>query len=258
MDLLLIRHADAVGAGHGYFGKTETPLSPRGHEQALRLAPVLAAFAPDEIWSSPSRRAQSTLALALKGNSDITNAPLTLRKIGVGRSHPDKPSPQGGVSGSSRAVMPGGALAEPRTNRSFSLVADLREIDFGRWEGKTFDEIAAADPDKISDWAALKPDFTFPGGESLRDFEARIHRVADRIRSSASSRLVIVTHGGIIRYLLADLLRLSSDRVWIFALPPGSVTALHLQDGYAQITSLTKNEDLRLHASKVSATVSRQ
>ena len=49
--------------------------------------------------------------------------------------------------------------------------SDLREIDFGRWEGMGFAEIAAADPAAVERWAALDEAFAFPGGESLGDIQ---------------------------------------------------------------------------------------
>ena len=117
--------------------------------------------------------------------------------------------------------------------------SDLREINFGDWEGKTFREICAEDPEKVNAWAALSPDFRFPGGESVAEFEERIHRLTARIRSAKDvSRLLVVTHGGIIRYLLCDLLRLDFSHVWIFSIPPGSLVRLNLADGYAQLEAL--------------------
>lgn len=55
---------------------------------------------------------------------------------------------------------------------------DLREIDFGRWEGMTFDQIRQSDPDAVRQWAAYDPGFSFPGGERISDFLTRVRQAA--------------------------------------------------------------------------------
>ena len=39
---------------------------------------------------------------------------------------------------------------------------ELREIDFGRWEGMTFAEIQSQFPQEVIAWTELRPEFTFP------------------------------------------------------------------------------------------------
>ena len=58
---------------------------------------------------------------------------------------------------------------------------DLREIDFGQWEKRTFQEAAAADPSLVDRWADFDPDFAFPGGESVGGFLSRVQAAADRL-----------------------------------------------------------------------------
>jgi broad specificity phosphatase PhoE len=58
---LLIRHAESVGNAEGRFqGQRDYPLSPRGVEQALRLAARLQARKLDHIYASPLLRANHT------------------------------------------------------------------------------------------------------------------------------------------------------------------------------------------------------
>jgi broad specificity phosphatase PhoE len=58
-------------------------------------------------------------------------------------------------------------LAVPGMNGDLKIWPGLREIDFGRWEGLTFDEIRRRDPARVNDWARFGSDFRFPEGESL-------------------------------------------------------------------------------------------
>jgi broad specificity phosphatase PhoE len=116
--------------------------------------------------------------------------------------------------------------------------SDLREIDFGRWEGMGFSEIAASDPDAVERWAALDGDFAFPGGESLRDFGKRIGAVAGRIAADPAGTVVAFTHGGVIRYLICRFLGLEDRHFLLFDIRPGSLTEIGIEEGKGVLTRL--------------------
>jgi alpha-ribazole phosphatase len=108
---------------------------------------------------------------------------------------------------------------------------DLREIDFGQWEGRSFDEIRASDKDnKIDGWSNFDPEFSFPDGESLGAFVARIARAADRLASNTSDTVVVITHGGVIRTMICHLLGLDPRNYLLFDVKPASITTLDLFD----------------------------
>jgi broad specificity phosphatase PhoE len=83
---------------------------------------------------------------------------------------------------------------------------DLREIDFGRWEGMTAEEIEASDPILYRDWQEGAPGFVFPGGEPRKDLEERVHRALDRLLASGARSALMVLHKGPIRAIGARLL----------------------------------------------------
>lgn len=71
----------------------------------------------------------------------------------------------------------------------------LRELDFGRLEGLTWD---ACPPGLRRDLVAFD-DFRAPGGESVGDLR---RRVLDVIAGLPSGDHLLITHGGVIRTLL--------------------------------------------------------
>lgn len=105
---------------------------------------------------------------------------------------------------------------------------DLREIDFGLWEGKTFDEIRLVDPDLVDRWARFDPEFGFPGGERLADFGARIRRVAGLIAASPEKTVLVVTHGGVIRALICHFLGLELRQYLLFNIDCASLAIVDL------------------------------
>jgi broad specificity phosphatase PhoE len=86
------------------------------------------------------------------------------------------------------------------------LAAGLREIDFGRWEGLTKEEIQAADPTRFEDWQNDPASYDFPGGEARAAFRARVEGAFDVIASSGAASVVIVAHTGTVRTVAEKLL----------------------------------------------------
>jgi broad specificity phosphatase PhoE len=89
-----------------------------------------------------------------------------------------------------------------------TLDDDLREVDFGNWEGRTWDEVAAEQPETTSAWWEFRDDFAFPGGESIAGFAERTRQAAWRLAADPAEVVLAVTHGGAIRMILCHLLGL--------------------------------------------------
>ncbi len=106
------------------------------------------------------------------------------------------------------------------------LVSDLREVDFGRWENLSFEEIQKSDPERLERWAAFDRQFSFPGGECLGDFLARVRGVAWQIVSAPQQTILVVTHGGVIRALLCHFLGLHPRRYVLFDVRPASLAVI--------------------------------
>ena len=84
------------------------------------------------------------------------------------------------------------------------LEADLRELHFGDWEGRSAAELMETDSKALGHFWADPYGFTPPGGESLPAFEARVLGALGRLqRRFAGQRVLLVTHGGVMRLLLA-------------------------------------------------------
>lgn len=115
---------------------------------------------------------------------------------------------------------------------------DLREIDFGRWEGMTFEAIREADPEAVARWTRFEPDFAFPDGESIERFLARIRRAAKRLAEGDGPSVLAVTHGGVIRAMICHLLGLSPRRYVSFDVRPATLTKIAVYDGGGVLSGL--------------------
>ena len=86
-------------------------------------------------------------------------------------------------------------------NAPVRLEPNFREIDFGRWEGLTAEEIEASDPVLYVDWRAGREGFDFPGGEPRVEFRARVEKGIESLKSSGATCVLLVCHKGVIRTL---------------------------------------------------------
>lgn len=124
---------------------------------------------------------------------------------------------------------------------------DLREIDFGRWECKTFEQVAAKNAREIEKWAAFDHRFTFPGGESLGGFLARVRRMAKHFCEDPAEVVLAVTHGGMIRSLICHFLGLRPRNYVLFNIAHASCVTIDLFEGKGVLSGLNLT-----HATEVS------
>jgi len=85
------------------------------------------------------------------------------------------------------------------------LESDFREVDFGRWEGLTLEEIQARDPILCQDWLSGTDGFGYPGGESRDGFRGRVGRGLERLLAADVHSALLVLHKGVIRVIAEKL-----------------------------------------------------
>lgn len=94
-------------------------------------------------------------------------------------------------------------LAE-RHGLPLHLEPGLRELDFGAWDGRSAAELMESDAEGLGRFWADPYAFTPPQGEPLVDFERRVLVAIERLYADFAGRhLLLVTHGGVMRLLLA-------------------------------------------------------
>lgn len=91
---------------------------------------------------------------------------------------------------------------------------DLRELHFGDWEGRHARELMEECADDLGRFWAGPYDFTPPGGESMVLFEQRVMKaIAELYQRRAGEHLLVVTHGGVMRLLIARARGLARDQL---------------------------------------------
>ncbi len=113
------------------------------------------------------------------------------------------------------------------SNGGFEIDPRLREIDFGDWEGLSFEEMACQDPERITSWCRFARDFAFPAGERLGDFLDRIEVLARRV-AGLEGPVILISHGGVIRTLICLLLSLDPRHALAFGVDYASISQVDL------------------------------
>jgi broad specificity phosphatase PhoE len=113
-----------------------------------------------------------------------------------------------------RARQTAGAIA-----RNFGLDVDvrseLREINFGQWEGLSWDQIARRFPKLAALWIERFPRQAIPGGEPISQFKKRIAAgIREIVGANQGQCALIVTHAGVIRFTLGKALGLPAGNLF--------------------------------------------
>lgn len=104
----------------------------------------------------------------------------------------------------------------------------LMELDFGDWELRPWDTIPR---DAIDDWAHDHANQCPPNGETFNQLHQRASEFLREVNAnSTGASVVVVTHGGVIRALLAEVLGLPLMNVFRIQIDYGSVTQLLLDE----------------------------
>ncbi len=133
------------------------------------------------------------------------------------------------------------AIAEPH-HMTVETMLDLSERNFGLWEGLSVDEIQSRHEAEYAAWQADLVDYVIPCGESAREVYDRNVRLLDELlRRHTEGRVLLVTHLGCIRSMLAHLLGMGIEGSWRFKVHNGAVCRLQIDEtGYGVLTSFNE------------------
>ncbi|GGL27176.1 bifunctional RNase H/acid phosphatase [Planomonospora parontospora] len=252
--------ASAPAAQGSLFDATDVSEVPSGlPAKAAATAGTVTGTAPGTGWRPPTTAA-TTLILLRHGETPLS---VERRFSGLG-------DPELTANGAAQAEAAAARLSQPpygvqvivssplrrarataeavavRTGLEVVVEEDLREVDFGDWEGHTFTEIQRRWPDGLKAWLS-DPAVAPPGGESFETAARRVEAVRDGLVERYEGRTVlVVSHVTPIKTLL---------RLALLA-PPAALYRMHLDlaclsqveyyaDGPAVVKSFNDTSHLR-------------
>lgn len=103
----------------------------------------------------------------------------------------------------------------------------LNECDYGDWTGESLASLAA-----LPLWTTVQAQpsqVRFPGGESMEAMQARAVEAVREI-GAAHEAAVVVSHGDVIKSVLAHALGMGLDEFQRIIVEPASISVVHLPD----------------------------
>ena len=113
--------------------------------------------------------------------------------------------------------------------------ADLSEINFGIFEGKSHQEITRSHPLLYKRWLSNPYATVVPESESLRDFKKRVLvALKEIVSSNLGKTTAVVCHGGTISIILSGICR--SKKFWELIPASASLNVIEYKRNKAHIT----------------------
>ncbi|MGQ9614909.1 MAG: histidine phosphatase family protein [Spirochaetota bacterium] len=183
MRLILIRHGESSSNRDGILtGRANSSLTERGKHQSEKVAKYLKERfgAPDELYSSPLKRALETARII----SDKLSVPVLVDEL-------------------------------------------LVEMDFGRWEGKTADELTSE-----PEWSSYLKDpfhFHFPEGETPQMVKRRMEIFKEKLVSKKNwETIIVVSHYTPIVFLILGVFNYNNASRSPFYIENASISIIQI------------------------------
>lgn len=133
-----------------------------------------------------------------------------------------------------------------RQNVEVLAVEGLEEVEFGRWEGLTTEEIQEQYPQEYERWMINPVEVAPPGGETLTEVVTRCARTAEAIFARAEGDIAIVSHGATLAHMMAWLLKDQSEDEEDIIVENASITTIHYSPLTGVFTLLEANDTSHL------------
>jgi broad specificity phosphatase PhoE len=123
-----------------------------------------------------------------------------------------------------RAVKTAEAIAT-RQGLDINIVDNLNDIDCGRWQGLSLQEVKDKYPELYQDWLDTPEQVRLPGGETLAEVRNRVVPfIEDAMMRCGEGTILLVSHRVVHKVIIGALLGLDNASFWNFRLDTGGIT----------------------------------
>lgn len=115
--------------------------------------------------------------------------------------------------------------------------AEFREINFGIWEGLTYQEIMATWPEILTAMYSKPGEISPPEGESFQEVKQRVASALQQcVADYQGETIVLVSHGGTMRVLLCIALGIGLDKMWSMRQDSSAINIIEYIDDQAVVS----------------------
>ena len=128
-------------------------------------------------------------------------------------------------------------LIKGRPNIEIVQEIKIQEMDYGQWNGKDLKILS-----KKRDWQRIQSapsKFTFPDGESFNQLRRRVTLFLSQI-ADKDGPILVVSHGDVIKMMLACTLDLPTDKFQNFVIEPASISIVQYGSRVKNVISVNQ------------------
>ena len=141
-------------------------------------------------------------------------------------------------SGLKRSEETGAIISKEREIEQITL-EDLRELNFGEFEGSKMIDIEKKHPELYRQMEKDFIHFKFPKGESLKEMNDRVIAATNKLLEDYKDKTIaLVVHSGVIRCILAHFITGEINRHWSFKVEHCSISIMEIHQGFPVLTKL--------------------
>lgn len=130
----------------------------------------------------------------------------------------------------SRAKTTAEILAK-RFNLPVHTTQELRETNFGDWEGKTLAEMQLIDPVNCENFFRNPEELQINNAEKFPQVQQRaMHAIKKIIAAHPTGNIVVVAHGAINRTILCSILEIPLKNMWLISQFNTAVNIIRFED----------------------------
>lgn len=120
------------------------------------------------------------------------------------------------------------------------IAENIKEINLGEWDGKTFSEIADAYPEEFMARGKDIINYKIKGAESFYECSIRVIIELEKILKNTKGDIVIVGHSGVNRIILCHLLKIDLKNLFNFKQDYGCINEIIIDEGGCYLNKLNK------------------
>ena len=128
-------------------------------------------------------------------------------------------------------------LAERLNGTEVQYDERLLELDFGGWEMKSWNAI---NQEELNFWMDNFVEQKTPGGESFHELLVRVTALLKDLEKNPLDTIALVTHGGVIRTIIAHILGMPLQNAFQLRLDCGGVSLITFKENLYHLSYLNK------------------
>lgn len=184
----------------------------------------------------------------IQGNSDVELAPEGIRQAKLlAEKCPFENVDAVYSSDLVRAVVTAKTLAD-KFNLPVQLVPELREVNFGTWEGRSLPELEKTDPDNFDRFFNRPEELRIEEAETFQETQDRaviaMNKIIAAHHNDEDSQIIVVAHGAINRLILCAFLEIPLRKMWAISQYNTCVNILREDDGKITVNLINSTAHL--------------